>query len=234
MKRKAPWAGSAVLAGGLLVTAIAAGGSPAPATHPKEMAAASVTRESAEPNSDPGDGRIVPKESAPVNPVDSVDTSPGSSAGEQVCPGLGGAAFDLAAESIGALFPAVIADDQVGTPYLDGNVVRADSSLSFDSWGSCADQVAFQMQSRVCGTFGCHWVTRNHGTWQFLWAHDQTGTIAQQVTMACRPGTNSYRVEMNLINEQSTSEEGEGEGFGINGTENVANPEYSPVVKLTC
>jgi hypothetical protein len=206
MKRKAPRAGSAVLAGGLLFTAIAAGGSPAPATHPKEMAAASVTRESAEPNSDPGDGRIVPKESAPVNPVDSVDTSPGSSAGEQVCPGLGGAAFDLAAESIGALFPAVIADDQV----------------------------AFQMQSRVCGTFGCHWVTRNHGTWQFLWAHDQTGTIAQQVTMACRPGTNSYRAEMNLINEQSTSEEGEGEGFGINGTENVADPEYSPVVKLTC
>jgi peptidoglycan hydrolase-like protein with peptidoglycan-binding domain len=337
-KKKAKWTGSALLAGGLVITGIAVGGSPAPATHPKAKAAASVTGEYAnldacpllsvgyrggcvqqlqadldtvlnvtapadgvfgqqtkdlvqtfqqdqhitpvdgevgpvtkaaldtaigagpsgtssapaapatspaagasssgpagsEPSSDPANGQIVPKESAPSNPADEPDTSSGSSTGEKICQGAGGAAFDLSAESIGALFPAVIGDPNIGAPYLDGNVVRADSSVSFDSWGSCADQLAFQMQSKVCGAFGCHWLTRNHGTWQFLWAHDQTGTIAQQVTMACRPGTNSYRVEMDVVNEQSTSEEGEGEGFGVNGTENVADPEYGPVVQLTC
>jgi peptidoglycan hydrolase-like protein with peptidoglycan-binding domain len=42
-KKKAKWTGSAVLAGGLVITGIAVGGSPAPVTHPKTKAAAAVT-----------------------------------------------------------------------------------------------------------------------------------------------------------------------------------------------
>jgi hypothetical protein len=34
---------------------------------------------------------------------------------------------------------------------------------------------------------------------QFLWAHDDTGVAAQQVRTGCRPGTNSYRVQMKII-----------------------------------
>lgn len=45
IKKKAKWTASAVLAGGLLVTGVAVGGSPAPASHPKTKAAASVTGE---------------------------------------------------------------------------------------------------------------------------------------------------------------------------------------------
>lgn len=329
-RNKAKWTVSAVVAGGLLITGIAVGGSPTPASHPKTKAAASVTGEyanldacptlalnyrggcaeqlqvelnavldthltpdgffgpatrqavetfqeahqispdgkvgpqtkaaldsavgnatpaapvtpasapaaglpsSSAPTTSPGNGEIPATASGVSSPAATANTSSGSSNGEKICKGAGGAAYDLSAESIGALFPAVLSEPDIGAPYLDGNVVRADSSVSFDSWGSCGDQIAFQMQSKVCGDFGCHWVTRNHGTWAFLWAYDETGTVPQQVTMGCRPGTNSYRVEMNVINEQSTSEEGEGEAPGAIGAENVGDPSYGPVVELTC
>src|ERR1700728_4577081 len=41
--KKAKWTGSAVLAGGLLITGVAVGGSATPVTHPKTKSAASVT-----------------------------------------------------------------------------------------------------------------------------------------------------------------------------------------------
>ena len=44
-RNKAKWTVSAVVAGGLLITGIAVGGSPTPASHPKTKAAASVTGE---------------------------------------------------------------------------------------------------------------------------------------------------------------------------------------------
>jgi peptidoglycan hydrolase-like protein with peptidoglycan-binding domain len=329
-RNKAKWTASAVVAGGLLITGVAVGGSPTPATHPKTKTAASVTGpyadldacstmaegrhggcveqlqldlnnvedagltldgdfgasteaavvqfqqahgisadgtvgpatraalDTAAPGgtpgtsastpdstsssgsaggerlSDPGNGEMPATASGASSPAATPNTSSGSSNGEKICKGAGGAAYDLAAERIGALFPAVLSEPDIGAPYLDGNVVRADSSVSFDSWGSCGDQIAFQMQSKVCGRFGCNWVTRNHGTWAFLWAYDETGTVAQQVAMGCRPGTNSYRVEMNVINEQSTSEEGADDAPGAIGAENAGDPSYGPVVKLTC
>ena len=135
-----------------------------------------------------------------VGSGDFVDTPrPGASApppttGERLCKGWGGVLNNIVGAGIGALSPAILGKADLGTPYLDGNVVRADSSVPFYSWGSCGNQVEFQMQSWVCGFWGCEWVTRNHGTPEFFWAHDDTGVVSQQVTMGCRKGTHSYRV----------------------------------------
>jgi hypothetical protein len=62
------------------------------------------------------------------------------------------------------------------------------------------------MQTKACGVWGYTWETRNHGKWEFFWAHDDTGAIAQQVTMSCRPGTHSYRVHMAVVGLASTGD----------------------------
>jgi hypothetical protein len=150
------------------------------------------------------------------------------------CRGAGGVLNNFFSGATGGLHPAILREPEIGAPYLDGTVVRADSSVSFLSWGSCSSQVAFQMQTKICGTFGCHWVTRNHGTWEFLWAHDDTGAVTQQVTMSCRPGTNSYRVEMSVIGLSSEAEEGMGEAPGIVGAAVENETKDGPVVRLSC
>jgi hypothetical protein len=69
---------------------------------------------------------------------------------------------------------------------------------------------------------------------EFFWAHDDTGTVAQQVTMTCRPGTNSYRVLMQVYGLASAGElndEDEPEAAGVE-LDNEA--ETGPVIKLTC
>ena len=161
-------------------------------------------------------------------------TPPGPSKGAQRCKGWGGVANNIVGAATGSLTPALLGEPDLGTPYLDGNVVRVDSSVPFFSYGSCANQVAFQMQTKVCGDFGCNWITRNHGRPEFFWAHDDTGTVAQQVTMACRPGTNSYRVLMQVYGLASAGElndEDEPEAAGVE-LDNEA--ETGPVIKLTC
>jgi hypothetical protein len=152
-----------------------------------------------------------------------------------LCQGIGGVANNLLGAVTGSLSPAILAEPDLGAPYLDGNVVRADSSVAFYSWGSCANQVAFQMQEYVCGFWGCNWVTRNHGTPEFFWAHDDTGVVAQQVTMGCRPGTHSYRVQMQVYGVSSSGDvdaaDGEPEAIGV---ESDNDTETGPAVQLTC
>jgi hypothetical protein len=152
-----------------------------------------------------------------------------------LCQGIGGVASNLLGAVTGGLNPAILAEPDLGTPYLDGNVVRADSSVQFYSWGSCADQVAFQMQEYVCGFWGCNWVIRNHGIPEFFWAHDDTGVVAQQVTMGCRPGTHSYRVQMQVYGVSSSGDvnpaDGEPEAIGV---ESDNDTETGPAVQLTC
>ena len=150
------------------------------------------------------------------------------------CEGMGGVANNLVGGLVGSLAPAILQEPELGTPYLDGDVVRVDSSVAFASWGSCSSQVAFQMQTKVCGFWGCNWETRNHGTWEFLWKHDDTGQVAQQVTMGCRPGTNSYRVHMAVVGLASTAEEGSNGRPGAIGVETDNDEADGPVIKLTC
>jgi hypothetical protein len=156
-----------------------------------------------------------------------------SAAGQ--CQGVGGVANNLLGAVTGSLSPAILAEPDLGAPYLDGNVVRADSSVAFYSWGSCANQVAFQMQEYICGFWGCNWVTRNHGIPEFFWAHDDTGIVAQQVTMGCRPGTHSYRVQMQVYGVSSSGDvdaaDGEPEAIGV---ESDNDTETGPAVQLTC
>jgi len=177
----------------------------------------------------------------------------GPSTGETLCKGWGGVLNNIVGAGIGSLSPAILGKADLGTPYLDGNVVRADSSVPFSDWGSCGNQVAFQMQSWVCGLWGCEWVTRNHGIPEFFWAHDDTGVVARQVTMACRPGTHSYRVHMQVIGLSSTGDvspvegqsdsnetEGQSDGDGGDGVQQAIGvhgeneSENGPAIQLTC
>jgi hypothetical protein len=172
---------------------------------------------------------------SPAALASSLTAHPSSSPPADNCKGWGGVLNNFDSAAIGGLNPPLLGEVSLGTPYVDGNVVRADSSVSFYSWGSCSAQVAFQMQTKVCGAFGCNWVTRNHGKYEFFWAHDDTGQVSQQVTMSCRKGTNSYRVHMAVVGPQSAAEAGENNGPGIIGVEPGENVnEDGPVVKLTC
>ena len=91
------------------------------------------------------------------------------------------------------------------------------------------------MQEYVCGFWGCNWVTRNHGTPEFFWAHDDTGVVAQQVTMGCRPGTHSYRVQMQVYGVSSSGDvnpaDDAPEAIGV---ESDNDTETGPAVQLTC
>ena len=168
-------------------------------------------------------------------PATQPTTSGGESTGESLCKGVGGVASNLLGAATGSLNPAIIGEPDLGTPYLDGVVIRADSSVPFYSWGSCANQVEFQMQTKICGLWGCNWVTRNNGIPEFFWAHDDTGAVSQQVTMSCRPGTNSYRVQMRVTGLSSSGdlnpENDEPEAIGA---ELDNDTEDGPVIKLTC
>jgi len=165
----------------------------------------------------------------------SVETPQGlSTSAAKRCKGVGGVANNFVAAVTGSLQPAILGEANLGTPYLDGNVVRVDSSVPFYSWGSCSSQVAFQMQSKVCGALGCHWITRNHGTFEFLWAHDDTGVVSQQVAMGCRDGTNSYRVHMAVVGVKRTGDVNEAGKPEPPGVEIHSETEDGPVVKLTC
>lgn len=185
---------------------------------------------SASPQPAAGSGSPVP---TPTATTGAVPVS--SSSGASLCKGAGGVLNNVVGAATGSLQPAILGEPDLGTPYLDGDVVRVDSSVPFYSWGSCADQVAFQMQTKVCGFFGCNWVTRNNGIPEFFWAHDDTGVVSQQVTMACRAGTNSYRVQMQVIGLSSSgdvdSQTGEAEAIGV---EQENDTETGPVIKLTC
>jgi hypothetical protein len=154
-------------------------------------------------------------------------------AGATDCSGWGGVLNNAVGLGTGGLQAAILAEPDLGTPYVDGNVVRADGSVSFMSYGSCSSQIAFQMQTKACGAFGCSWETRNHGTWEFLWQHDDTGTLSQDVAMTCRAGTNSYRIHMAVTNVVSEVE-GNGDGEGTIGAALEPEQEDGPVVKLTC
>jgi peptidoglycan hydrolase-like protein with peptidoglycan-binding domain len=184
--------------------------------------------------SEPGNGEVPAMDAPASTPAAPSSTPPGPSKGAQRCKGWGGVVNNIVGAVTGSLTPALLGEPDLGTPYLDGNVVRVDSSVPFFSYGSCANQVAFQMQTKVCGDFGCNWITRNHGKPEFFWAHDDTDTVAQQVTMACRPGTNSYRVLMQVYGLASAGElndEDEPEAAGVE-LDNEA--ETGPVIKLTC
>jgi hypothetical protein len=162
--------------------------------------------------------------------------TPTASSGPEVCHGWGGVLNNVVGLGSGGLSPAILGEAELGDPDVDGGVVSATGTVPFYSWGSCSSQVAFQMQTKVCGYFGCNWVTRNHGTWEFFWAHDDSGFVSQRVAMSCRRGTNSYRIHMAVTNVVSAAEEGEGEGAaaGAVGAELESDGEDGPVATLTC
>jgi hypothetical protein len=159
--------------------------------------------------------------------------TPTASTGADLCDGWGGVLDNVTGFGSGGLSPAVLGEAELGDPGLDGGVVRATGTVPFYSWGSCSSEVAFQMQTWVCGFFGCNWVTRNHGTWEFFWAHDD-GTVSQSVAMTCRGGTHSYRIHMAVTDVVSAAEEGEGEAPGAVGAELESDGEDGPAVDLTC
>jgi hypothetical protein len=59
------------------------------------------------------------------------------------CEGASGVAGNVGSAVLGVVTPPILGELNLGTPYLDGDVVRADSSMSFYNWGSCMSQVAF-------------------------------------------------------------------------------------------
>jgi len=169
--------------------------------------------------------------------ISQAESLPSRSGAAKICKGVGGAANNLLQFGIGGLHPPILGQERIGTPYLDGDVVRADSVVPFYSAGSCGSQVAFQMETRACGRWGCKWETRNHGQWTFFWEHMDTAEVAQQVTMSCREGTHSYRVKMNVIGLKSDSEQSEGRSgasSGAIGAVLAGEGKNGPVVKLTC
>jgi hypothetical protein len=160
-------------------------------------------------------------------------TAPIASAAAASCRGAGGVLSNFTGFVTGGLHAAILGEADLGTPYLDGDVVRVEGSVPFYDWGSCGSQVAFQLETKVCGTFGCSWEVRNHGTWEFFWEHDDSGVVAQQVGMTCRAGTNSYRIHMAVENVVSAAEKPE-KGKGAIGAELEPEQEDGPVVKLSC
>lgn len=140
---------------------------------------------------------------APAQAETTALASGGPSASD-TCSGWNGVASNFGNGALGILSPAILQRVDLGTPYVDGDVIRANNSMTFANWGSCGAQVAFQMQTKACGTWGCSWETRNHGTWEFLWQHADDGEVSGQVGMSCRAGTHSYRVHMAVLGPVST------------------------------
>jgi hypothetical protein len=158
--------------------------------------------------------------------------------GAEICKGAGSVASNLLGGVTGSTYAPILFNKQLSEPRKEGNVIRADGSVQFKSWGSCMAQVAFQMQTKVCGAWGCHWKTRNHGTYEYLWKHDDTGEVHATEGMTCRQGTNSYRMHMAVVGPASTSEEpnakGKGAAIGEDGTASSGESEYGPAVKIEC
>lgn len=172
-------------------------------------------------------------EQAPPADTGSTQTKQVTGTGSKLCRGAGGVANNVLGAVTGSLRPAILGEPELGTPRLDGNVVRVDGAVSFYGWGSCGNQIAFQMQTKACGFWGCSWETRNNGTWEFFWAHDDTGKVEQQVSMGCRRGTHSYRIHMATIGLSSTGDITKS-GKGVAGVETENDSEDGPVIKLTC
>ncbi len=156
--------------------------------------------------------------------------TPGGSYAD-TCQGWGGVANNLVSGLDGGMVPPAVGEPELDTPYLDGDTVRGGGTVTFTSWGSCSAQVVFQMQTKVCGMWGCNWRTANHGDWEFFWAHDDTGEVHQDVAMHCRSGTNSYRVHMETLGFRSDAEEGDPGALGV---EPETDQVDGPAVKLTC
>lgn len=156
------------------------------------------------------------------------------------CAGWKGAVGNVGSAALGILQPPIITGKSLGTPRLDGDVVRVDGSLQFANWGNCSAQVVFQMQTKACGAWGCHWETRNHGKSEFLWQHADTGQVDSQVAMSCRKGENSYRVHMETTGVVSTGgeetgSEAKGKAAGVPvSVELDSDQEDGPVIKIRC
>ncbi len=111
--------------------------------------------------------------------------------------------------------------------------MQANGVVRWYSYGNCANQIMFQMQTKECGIWGCHWNTRNHGRATFFW-EESSGVVARKVGVSCRKGTHSYRMRMVVFGVVSEVEEGVGVGPGIIGSrlENVI--EDGPETKISC
>jgi hypothetical protein len=156
------------------------------------------------------------------------------------CKGWNGVASNLGNGALGILQPPILTGKDLGTPRLEGTVVRADGSLKFYNFGNCSAQVVFKMQTKACGFWGCHWQTKDSGKWEFLWEHVDTGEVQGQVAMECRKGTNSYRIHMETTGVVSTGGEetgpqAKGRSAGVpQSVELDSDQEDGPVVKLSC
>ncbi len=151
-------------------------------------------------------------------------------AGAAACKGWGGVANNFVGFGTGGLFAAIIGEPELGTPYLDGKTVRVDGSVPFYSWGSCSSQIELQLQSNVCGSFGCEW--RNLDTdLEFLWAHADVARVSAHLNGKCRSGKHSYRMAMKSFGPVSEAERG---NPGIIGASTEFESDQGAKVTFSC
>jgi hypothetical protein len=179
-----------------------------------------------------------PEATVPEATVPESAPSGHSTSGAGICKGAGSIANNIVGFVAGMTYPPILFNAQLGVPRKEGNVVRADGSVQFKSWGSCMATVAFQMQTKVCHWWGCGWETRNHGTDEYLWKHDDTGEVHATEGMTCRKGTNTYRMHMAVVGPASDGVEpnkkGKGGAIGEDGAASSDESEDGPEIKLDC
>lgn len=169
-----------------------------------------------------------------------VDQAAQSQADRQ-CKGRNGVVTNFGNAIIGILQPPIMSEPEVGQPYVENGVVKAQSSLRFYNWGtSCSSMVTFNLETRVCGSWGCNWQTKDGSQSEFLWAHAGTGIIEHENSMPCRKGTNSYKAYVNYLGIVSSGAESPYEGAQGKAAGTPVSVEIDSdttegnVVKLTC
>jgi hypothetical protein len=119
------------------------------------------------------------------------------------------------------------------TPYVgqDGRVWTY-GTMTFIDYGGCAAQVAFHLETKACGGWGCSWQTRASGPYEFLWKHADTGVVTQSMSMPCRKGANTYKIYASVVAVKGTADDSGGQKAV--GLENASGNEDGPEAKLTC
>jgi hypothetical protein len=118
-------------------------------------------------------------------------------------------------------------------PYVgqDGRVWTS-GTMEFIDYGGCAAQVAFHLETKACGGWGCSWQTRASGAYELLWKHADTGAITQSISMPCRKGANTYKIYASVVAVKGIADDSGGQKAV--GLETASGNEDGPEAKLTC
>lgn len=83
--------------------------------------------------------------------------------------------------------------------------VLVDGNIDIVNNTNCSHPtVQFLLQTKVCGTFGCHWQTKDNTNAVLL---PRNGRITTQLSMNCRKGKNSYRLQAKVTHVELTYED---------------------------